>query len=344
MRRTILVATETAEAVTPPLACAMHLARRYDTDLVVLHVREVRTDANASHPERSAAHSAGHHHAPADSVMHARLEALCAEASGDSGMPTIAIVQGNPWTAILQAARRHHAALTVIGAHRSAAPRADRRAAYPPRMGSTAEVVISHAGCPVAIVNRPPAKARRGFRRILVGIDFSATCELALHFAGLLARHEHAVLHLFHMLPVPPYPKYSRGQYANDKRAARRRLQRLARTWRESLVASCHLWGGSDPLAELLRCAAQIRADLMVLGSHTRERESQWYAGSTTIQAGLRAACPVVVISGPEALAPWRDQIPQGLARRPARERRLQSFRRLAASPNRPPAKTPPRR
>jgi len=344
MRRTILTATETAEAVTPPLACAIQLARRYNTNLVVVHVREGPPEETACAPLPSAACSPGHECAPADAVLRARLEAVCAEASGESGPRIVEIAWGNPWTAILRCARRHRAALTVIGAHRRTAPSADHRAAYPPRMGSTAEVVISHAGCPVVIVNRPSAITCRRFRRILVGIDFSATCELALHFAALLARHERAALHLFHMLPVPPYPKYSRGQYANDKRAARRRLQQMTRTWRESLSPACHLWGGIDPLHELLKCAAQIKAELMVLGSHTRERESQWYAGSTTIQAGLHASCPVVVISGPEALAPWLDEMTQAVVSRPAREKRLQSFRRLPASPNHPPAKTAPRR
>ena len=56
---------------------------------------------------------------------------------------------------------------------------------------------------------------------------------------------------------------------------------------------------------EILRFVGQVGADLIVMGSHTRNRAGKWYAGSVVQQVACHARCPVIVVNGPEALKPW---------------------------------------
>ncbi len=220
--------------------------------------------------------------------------------------PTVDVAIGLPWLAIIDRARRIRADLIVLGPHSG---HADTRGVVrvTGSLGSTVEGVITRESCPVMIVNRtlPPEGAI--FKRILVGVDFSASCECALCFAIKAARSAGARIHVFHMLPVPPFPKYTRGDYEADKRVVRERIVSFCAPYLEETTPIYHTWGGVFPYDELLQCARNIEADLIVLGSHTKERNGKWYAGSVVERVGLRSPCPVIAISAPEALRAWKD-------------------------------------
>ena len=134
-----------------------------------------------------------------------------------------------------------------------------------------------------------------------MGIDFSASCERALAFAGQLARFYHGTLDLFHMLPVPPYPKYSRENYDADRAQALSRITALADRQVAGLVRGYHLWGGARPHGELFKCAARCGSDAVILGSHPKETQGKWYAGSTVEKVSAQAECPVFVLSDTRA-------------------------------------------
>ncbi|MCP3895391.1 MAG: universal stress protein [Bacteroides sp.] len=42
--------------------------------------------------------------------------------------------------------------------------------------------------------------------------------------------------------------------------------------------------------------------DLIVIGSHTKEKSGKWYAGSAVERVSLRSICPVIVVTDPKAL------------------------------------------
>ena len=48
--------------------------------------------------------------------------------------------------------------------------------------------------------------------------------------------------------------------------------------------------------------AEQNDVDLIVMGSHTKEKSGKWYVGSAVEQVSLRSICPVIVVTDPKAL------------------------------------------
>ena len=68
------------------------------------------------------------------------------------------------------------------------------------------------------------------------------------------------------------------------------------------------LWGGSLPHLEILKCAQRANADVIVMGSHTKEEKGKWYAGSAVERVGYRSGSPVIVITDPDVLTPWKRQ------------------------------------
>jgi nucleotide-binding universal stress UspA family protein len=126
-------------------------------------------------------------------------------------------------------------------------------------------------------------------------------------FAVKAAQPDGAHVHVFHMLPIPPYPKYDRRNYTDDKYATRRRMTAFGAAYLDGTPHTYHIRGGVFPHEELLRCARNVAADMIILGSHTREQQGKWYAGSVVERVGRRAPCPVLVLNAPTALSPWRD-------------------------------------
>ena len=49
--------------------------------------------------------------------------------------------------------------------------------------------------------------------------------------------------------------------------------------------------------------------DLIIMGSHTKEKPGKWYPGSAVERVGYRADCPVMVVTDPGVLAHWDDTI-----------------------------------
>ena len=59
------------------------------------------------------------------------------------------------------------------------------------------------------------------------------------------------------------------------------------------------------PYLEILDRARENMADLIVMGSHTKEKPGKWYPGSAVERVGYRVACPVVVVTDSGALTHW---------------------------------------
>ena len=213
----------------------------------------------------------------------------------------IRIATGFPWKEIGRQASLLAADLIIMGPH---AGSGHKRGALRVLggIGSTLEGVITHERCPVLIMNQHPCHPKPAFKRILVGIDFSASCECALGFAVALARYYHAHIDLFHMLPIPPYPKYARGDYDSDREKTRTRMVSFCRSYLGDLPHGYHIWGGALPYRELFKCADKCQVDAIVLGSHSKETQGKWYAGSTVEKIGLQATCPVFVLTESHAL------------------------------------------
>jgi nucleotide-binding universal stress UspA family protein len=220
----------------------------------------------------------------------------------------IRVTTGFPWEEILRWSRQVNTDLIVLGPHST---RAEEKGVVRVvgRIGSTAEGVIMHENCPVMIVNPSIQKERLAFKRILVGIDFSKSCECALCLAVELSRKYDSTLFPFHMIPVPPIPKYSKTNYEADKGATMQRLREFCREFLENTDHEYSVRVGALPHLEILKYAEKKDADLIAMGSHTKEKAGKWYAGSVVERVGFRSKCAVVVVTDPEVLLPWEDSL-----------------------------------
>jgi len=162
----------------------------------------------------------------------------------------------------------------------------------------------------VMVVNRPAPKDQLQFQRVLVAVDFSRSCECAVCFAAELAKHHHSRLFVFHMIPVPPFPKYTRIDYNADVTHAKKRLETFYEAYLDGTDHRYLIRAGAMPHLEILAGAGDNAADLIIMGSHTQVKPGKWYPGSAVERVAYRADCPTMVVTDPGALTHWDLTVP----------------------------------
>lgn len=144
------------------------------------------------------------------------------------------------------------------------------------------------------------------YRRILVGHDGSALAAQAARHALALAGAVGAALEVVHVSPpfqVPPEASGSpfeaamRAHAAQSRKVARDALEPVARAARAAGVACrTHHVGGLPAAAQLVAAARRLRCDLIVVGSHGRDRIARVLLGSVASRVLELADRPVLVI------------------------------------------------
>jgi nucleotide-binding universal stress UspA family protein len=279
---TILAATATGSSIDAAVLTATRLAVRQHARLYIVHAMPLPESAGAVQR------------------MHALYAAYCQSLKPDD----VQIARGVAWEAVFRAAVKLDCDLIVMGPHARSAG-----AAMVPKtkrfLGSTADGVISQARCPVLIANRAFNADQLDFNRVVVGVDFSDSCTAAVGLAALFAKHRGAFISTFHMLPIPPYPKYTPKAVQADHVRQQKRMNALCSRLLEGVGHQSILKPGVQPHVEILQFVQQIGADLIVMGSHTRDKTGKWYSGSVVQQVACHARCPVIVVNGQDALKPW---------------------------------------
>ena len=172
-------------------------------------------------------------------------------------------------------------------------------------LGSIAEKMLRKAPCPLLTVPlRSPEAVPNPplFRRIVCGIDFSPSSLRALAWAESFAEEADAELTVLHVLepapvaePVviggPGAPPYDPDASTNARRRLAQVVSEDARTY--SHVLEVVIPG--KPYREIVRHAAEHRADLIVLGAHGGPLGALAW-GSTANHVVRQAACPVLTI------------------------------------------------
>lgn len=302
----ILAATGTPQKVDPPVVASARLASLEEGHLKIAHaVTSARIKKGTCWPPGET-ECRQPWAVPAFADTARRLVARYSEIHPALTMEDIHIVPGVAWEVIFRSADELNCRLIVIGPHITP-PAAMGLPHAKGLLGSTAEGVIRHARCPVMIVNRALDNTGPKFDRAVVGVDFSASCAAAICLSALLADRFSSQVHVFHMLPIPPYPKYTPEAFKVDHQRIENRLRRLSAPLLEGVEFQIRLKAGVIPHAALLEFARRINADLIVIGSHTKERAGKWYPGSVTQHVSTHADCPVMVVNGTEALTPWKD-------------------------------------
>jgi nucleotide-binding universal stress UspA family protein len=297
----ILVATDMLEACDAAVLAALELAEKNNGKLYILHVLESASTIYRQFVKHFKTGEEILSNKAYQETVRAEIEKKCAGAFKPYGNYEIKITAGFPWEEILKWARENRVDLIVLGPHSNRAEEKGTLRASGP-IGSTIEGVIKRERRPVMIVNRILPKERLKFKKVMMSTDFSMSCGQALRFAITFAQKHDSKLFIFHMLPVPPSPEYSQADYEIELQALKKKLATLCEDTPNGTDCEYGAWGGALPHLEIQKYAEQHDVDLIVMGSHTKEKEGKWYVGSAVERVSLSSICPVIVVTDPKAL------------------------------------------
>jgi nucleotide-binding universal stress UspA family protein len=282
--RTILVGADFSAQSTEAFRVACGLAEPAKTRLIVLHVVELPVAFGEMGMPM-----------PLPEVDPAEREALKARLrqayAPDRPIDVeYRVGDGVPVEEVLRAADESGADLLALGTH-------GRTGLGRLLAGSVAEAILRRAHCPVLALHaregaRPEADA---VRLILHPTDFSDRAEAALVVARALARDHGARLVLLH---VEPIEVLEGAMVPVDPRAylepmAELRAKVEGPDLKHPPESRCEQ---GDPANEIVRVAADLGCDLIVLGTHGRGGLGRLLMGSVAEEVLRRATCPTLIV------------------------------------------------
>jgi nucleotide-binding universal stress UspA family protein len=299
----ILCPTDFSDFARRAFDHAVALAKWYESTVTLLHVCTVGPVV---------AYAPGGGILPSAVLTPADRETLLtsmkqlAEGAGGTGVPIeFEVAEGQAASEILSRAHAMAADLLVLGTHgRSGFERLV--------LGSVAEKVLRKAECPVLTVPRlapdvDPATPVL-FKHIVCGVDFSECSMHALEFAMSTAQEGDAHLTVIHVIELPPdIPREVHENLLPGPRSLREyialaeeeRQRRLNDAIPETVRAYCRVetvLSTGKPYREILRVAAEKKADLVVVGLHGRDPVDRLLFGSTAQHLVRQASCPVLTL------------------------------------------------
>jgi nucleotide-binding universal stress UspA family protein len=142
-------------------------------------------------------------------------------------------------------------------------------------------------------------------RRILMGTDFSDYSKEAFDYAVLLAKQLGADLFLLHALEMPAFFVPGVGRAAGPdvvkwihslKEEEQKKLEPLEAEARQKGVQAQSILKEGLPVAEILKTAGEVEADLIVLGTHGRTGLDRFMMGSVAERVSREAPCPILLV------------------------------------------------
>lgn len=220
------------------------------------------------------------------------------------------IVEGEPAAEIARAVRDYDIDLVTVVTH-------GRRGLARALFGSTAEEIIAEAPCPVLTI-RPPQHdfvEHRGhstdvrLNRILLATNFRASSIPATGMARELARRESAELHVVHVIGdyfeqiSVMFPEGGISALTRMRQEVQQRMKTLVREDDGSIRT--HIAEGR-PYAEIVRIAAEIDADLIVIGTtvHGSLFGGAPALGSEIERVVRNSPCPVLCVPSGKVMTP----------------------------------------
>jgi nucleotide-binding universal stress UspA family protein len=139
---------------------------------------------------------------------------------------------------------------------------------------------------------------------IIAAVDFSQTAGDVLEAASELAGACHGHVHLIHVVPDPLQVPYGveplgfdlTGMLREWTTTAQGQLTELAGRQQPKPEFLTIAVPSGNPAAEILKYAAEQRADLIVLGSHGRGFVDRLLLGNVAERVLRRADCTVMVV------------------------------------------------
>jgi universal stress protein E len=292
----ILTATDFSPQAEAATKHAAELAKRFDAELVLLHV--------GSPPEPP----------PAGAIVSSRaisqvstliekiheeteeeLEKLAATLKGGGVPVSTKLTVDHPDVAIADTASGVGADLVVTGTH-------GRTGFQRFLLGSTAERVVRLSRVPV-LVARPPLPAAGRFRRILVPTDFSPASERALALACKLAAPD-AAIDILHVWQFPARaqallgsPSAVHGDVGDELKAVFAEQADALRSRHQTEQQTLRSFQEVGPAASTIQqwLEADGGYDLVALGSHGERGFRRLFLGSVAERITRHAPCSVLV-------------------------------------------------
>ncbi len=145
------------------------------------------------------------------------------------------------------------------------------------------------------------------WKKILWPTDFSDASYEALRIADSLASHFSAELVLVHVIPpVPLIPGYdapvgvaSASYFEEIESTARESLDKVTVERVSDVVASRKVIVHGNPADEVVRTAAEYKADIIVIATHGLTGWRRFIFGSVAEKVIRMASCPVLTIQVP---------------------------------------------
>jgi universal stress protein A len=145
------------------------------------------------------------------------------------------------------------------------------------------------------------------YRKFLVPIDFSEHSKKTVESATQLAVLTGASITLLHVFQVPNYPAaFYQGLYTEHeqvkiqvdllKREANAQLALVIQQIVDRGVEAQPLLRIGNPYDEIVSAAKEVRADLIVIGSHGHAGLERFLVGSTAERVVQYAPCPILVV------------------------------------------------
>ncbi len=267
--RHILVPLDGSKSAENAIPFAGIFAAVYDADIVFVQAREAADeDTDRKGFDEYARERAAHFELP-------------------PGRCSARLLEGAPAAAILDVAMEPGTRAIVIASH----GRGGFRAAL---FGSVADRVIRGAVVPVLVVpgvGGPPVE----LKRMIVTLDGSPLSEEALGPARSIARATGAELSLIEVCnPIAPltedYAYFAPAFMAEIQGATERYLEGVALAGEHPLAVQ------GDPAASIIRVAAELDADLVVMASHGKDFSRRVFLGSTTDRVLHELHRPILIV------------------------------------------------
>jgi nucleotide-binding universal stress UspA family protein len=220
------------------------------------------------------------------------------------------IVEGEPADEIAKAIREYDIDLVTVVTH-------GRRGLARALFGSTAEEIIAEAPCPVLTI-RPPqhdfvhhrgSETEIRLNRILLATNFRPSSTVATNVARQMAKNSGAELHAIYV--IGDYFEQISVMFPEGGRSALSRMREDVQSRMQSFAGEgdgrveTHVAEGR-PYAEIVRLAAEIDADLIVIGTtvHASLFGGAPALGSEIERVVRNAPCPVLCVPSGKVVTP----------------------------------------
>ena len=289
----ILVPTDFSDSALLALEHGIFLTKKFDGELVLLHVAELPTITI--------------HDFPSDLFELAREGGM--DRMGELlekqevALPPVkrVVLAGTPSEpaadVIVEYAKTNEVDFIVMGTH-------GRRGMRRLLLGSVTEEVVRRSPCPVLTTRtHKDAWSLPRADRILVPVDFGSSTRQIIGVASRMAEHYGAVITLAHVVNLEYYPYYGFGSdaYPEIKKsmieASEEKLIELATELQGAGLDVSWKTIKGHPAAALRQLAEEADIDLIVIGSHGRSGFDRAMVGSVSEKVLRSAHCPVMIVN-----------------------------------------------